>query len=385
MPVGYLIGSLFLAETTALALWPRPTRGPRPTAAYVLETAANENPFLLFYLLVASTVLAVAQGDVATPLGWVSLAVCVATTAGLAVVVARGLAARAALDGALASALGAHWRDALHPELATQIRPHWSIGRALVSPVRIPSPSVRRVRGLEYGPESHQRLDLYLRRSRPSDCPLLLYFHGGGFFSGGRSREARLLFDRLARHGWVCASADYRLGRGGTFPGNLVDAKRAIVWVRSHADEWGVDPGTLVVGGGSAGGFLAAMCALTVDEPAYQPKFEDADTAVVAAISLYGYYGPAPSVGGIAPSPGDLARPDAPPFLVVHGSHDPMVTAAMARDAVVRLRARSAAPAVYAELPGGQHAFDRFPSVRASAVADAIEGFTAWVRSTRPS
>ena len=265
------------------------------------------------------------------------------------------------------------------------MRSHWSIGRALISPVRVPSPAVRCVRGLDYGPEPHQRLDLYLRRSRPPGCPVLVYFHGGGFFSGGRSREARLMFDRLVRHGWVCASADYRLGRGGTFPGNLVDAKRAIAWVRAHANEWGVDPSTLVVAGGSAGGFLAAMCALTADEPAYQPEFEEADTTVVAAISLYGYYGPAPARRGNAPSPGDLARPDAPPFLVVHGSHDPMVAPQMARSTVLRLRARSTAPVVYAELPAGQHAFDRFPSVRASAVADAIEGFTAWVRATRPA
>ena len=54
-----------------------------------------------------------------------------------------------------------------------------------------------------------------------------------------------------------------------------------------------------------------------------------------------------------------------------------------ARLLVERLRSTSSNPVVYAELPGGQHGFDRFHSLRFDAVVDAIEAFAASVRSTR--
>ena len=59
-------------------------------------------------------------------------------------------------------------------------------------------------------------LDVYRHRSHPSDGPVLVYLHGGGFRSGRKSREARPLLYRLASQGWVCVSANYRLepGRG---------------------------------------------------------------------------------------------------------------------------------------------------------------------------
>ncbi|MGW0203738.1 hypothetical protein [Nonomuraea sp. NPDC003201] len=68
-------------------------------------------------------------------------------------------------------------------------------------------------------------------------------------------------------------------------------------------------------------------------------------------------------------------------FLVAHGDLDPQVPAADARHFADRLRQTSAAPVVYAELRGGNHAFDLYHSLRFEAVIDAIEAFTAWVRS----
>ena len=126
--------------------------------------------------------------------------------------------------------------------------------RVLVAPLRIPARQVRRERDIAYGPAGrYNRLDVYRHRSGRAGCPVFVYFHPGGFFSGRKSREARDLFERLVRDGWVCISANYRLGAAGVFPNNLIDAKRAIAWVRAHADELGADPATLVAGGGSAG------------------------------------------------------------------------------------------------------------------------------------
>ncbi|WP_336215439.1 ATP-binding cassette domain-containing protein [Nonomuraea sp. LPB2021202275-12-8] len=66
---------------------------------------------------------------------------------------------------------------------------------------------------------------------------------------------------------------------------------------------------------------------------------------------------------------------------MAHGDLDQQVPAADARHFADRLRQTSASPVVYAELRGGNHAFDLYHSVRFEAVIDAIEGFTAWVRS----
>jgi acetyl esterase/lipase len=137
------------------------------------------------------------------------------------------------------------------------------------------------------------------------------------------------------------------------------------------------------VAGSSAGGHLASLAALTPNDPAFQPGFERADTSVTAAISLYGYYGPLDADERRPSSPLAYLRPDAPPFLAAHGDQDTLVLVEDARRFVEGLRSTSSNPVVYAELPGAQHTFDLFHSLRFEAVVDAIEAFAAWVRSTR--
>ena len=350
----------------------------------MLETAANELPFPILYWLVLSTLLAVAQGDIDSSLGWIAAGIALLTAIGLAVVVRRALEARPAIETALARDIGDGWRRALDPALSPRLRPHLALGGVLIAPVRFSPRAVERTRNIAYGPAGRQNeLDLYRPRSRPQRCPAFIHFHPGGFFSGRKSREGRPIIDQLVRSGWVCVSANYRLGNAGAFPNHLVDAKLVIAWLRGHADEYGVDPDTIVVAGGSAGAHLAAMCALTANDPRFQPGFEGADTHIAAAIGLYGYYGPVSSGHTIPSSPADYVRADAPPFLVIHGARDPMVPAHDVRRFASQVRDASSSPVVYAELPGGQHNFDRFPSIRCAAVADGIEAFTAWVRSAR--
>ena len=136
----------------------------------------------------------------------------------------------------------------------------------------------------------------------------------------------------------------------------------------------------LFVAGSSAGAHMAALAALTPSAPAFQPGFETADTSVTAAICLGGYYG---HYYGQGPSSSPLAHisPGAPPFFIAHGDLDTVVAVEDARLFAGQLRKVSASPVVYAELPGAQHAFDLFHSLRFEAVIDAIEAFTAWIRS----
>jgi acetyl esterase/lipase len=100
------------------------------------------------------------------------------------------------------------------------------------------------------------------------------------------------------------------------------------------------------------------------------------DASVAGVIGLYGYYGQADSRDPGGSSPLSAVHPQAPPFLIIHGALDTLVPARDARHFAAELRRVSGQPVVYAELPGTQHSFDLFHSLRFHAVCQAIDDFT---------
>jgi acetyl esterase/lipase len=182
----------------------------------------------------------------------------------------------------------------------------------------------------------------------------------------------------------------------------------AIRWIRAHVGEYGGNPEFLAVTGGSAGGHLSSLVALTANDPAYQSGFEDVDTRVDACVPFYGVYDFTNRFGqdpkdGMRPflervvmktryqddpdaferaSPISRIHPDAPPFFVVHGTHDTLVPVTEAREFVRLLRATSKQPVAYAELPTAQHAFEVFHSLRTRHVVEGVERFLTvlWAR-----
>jgi acetyl esterase/lipase len=371
MPFGYLIGTGLIAIYVLFALAPPKPRHTTPVrVSFWLGYLVNELPFLAFYILVASTALAVGQRDIATPVGWIGLGLAILATPGLVVIVRRALQTGAAVDDALIDA-----------GLPPRSRRRLPFGRILFWPFVFPHTGVERLSNIPYGDAGRANLlDVYRRRSGTTSGPTLIHLHGGAFRVGRKSREARPLFYRLARQGWVCISANYRLRVGLQDP--LVDLKKVIVWVRKHGPEYGADPNVVFVAGSSAGGHLASMAALTANTPALQPGFEGADTAVTAVVSLYGYYGPVESRAQPS-SPMALDAHGAPPFFVAHPERDTLVIAEDARAFVEHVRKTSPSPVVYAELPGAQHAFDYFYSIRFETLIDGIEAFADWVLSRR--
>jgi acetyl esterase/lipase len=244
--------------------------------------------------------------------------------------------------------------------------------------------------------------------------PALMQIHGGGWVIGDKREQGLELLTHMAAQGWVGFNVNYRLSPGVAFPDHLIDLKRGLAWIREHAAEYGVDPDFICVTGGSAGGHLTALMALTQDEARYQPGFEDADTSVAAAVPFYGIYdftdggafGSDPEIFRrfLEPivmkaflaeepdkyrdaSPVHLVRPDAPPFLVIHGDHDTLAPVEDARTFVERLRAVSRQPVLYAEMKGAQHAFEVFPSPRTAKVIEGVERFltTLWERRQQPA
>src|SRR5699024_9791242 len=120
--------------------------------------------------------------------------------------------------------------------------------------------------------------------------PVLLHVHGGMWMGSDKRYEALPLLYRMARRGWVCVSINYRLCPKDPFPAQIIDVKRAIAWTREHIAGYGGDPSFIAVTGGSAGGHLAALAALTPGAREFQPGFETAETTVQAAVPQYGIY-----------------------------------------------------------------------------------------------
>ena len=343
--------------------------------------------------------------------GWVGLGITLASWVGLAGCLRTARGAEEVVERALRDGLGAGYREQIDPALAAATltpRVDW---RDILLPFSIRHPNVERIRNIRYARVAGQniRLDVYRSPSHPIGCPVLLQVHGGAWVLGSKNEQGLPLMRRLAERGWVCVSADYRLSPGATFPDHLIDLKRAVAWIRAHIAEYGGDPDRLVVTGGSAGGHLASLVALTANDPQYQPGFESVDTSVVACVSFYGVYDFTNRFGvwrhdGLrhvlerqvmkasldeapeayeAASPVARVTPDDPPFFVIHGSHDTLVPVAEARHFCEALRRTARVPVVYAEIPGAQHAFEIFSSLRTTFVLHGVERFLAWVVSQR--
>ena len=369
-----LITPLIWALVVVLTLRPPRRAGRAGFIVFLLTMTVNEFPMLFLGLIVATNAGRI--GD--PPTGGVGLAwagLWLFVIIGLIWVQVRAVRARPALEAALARVLGPDWR-ATFPTPQTQTSSAWLAG---LVPLQRRRAGVRRIRDLAYGPDKAHRLDLYQASDRAEEGPVLIYFHGGGFVQGAKSREAVHLLNQLAAHGWTCVSANYRLGESATFPNPLVDAKLVIAWVRAHAHEYGADPTRICLAGGSAGAYIAVSAAFSADEAQFQPGFEDADTSVIAAVSTYGYLGPIS--GNPASAPSNLMTNRVPPLLLIQGSNDTVLPIGQSERWAESLRAASAAPMVICRIPGAQHSFDLFASVRARLVADQIEAFLTWACS----
>jgi len=371
VPVGYLVSVLLAAVPTLLSL--APFRRPSVLArwSWALTMVVNEQPFVLLAWLVLSTALLVVQGDLGPSGSWVAVALAALTALGLLELVRRSLQARRVLDEALREGVGRRLSARL-PWAAVLLAPFGVAGRAVERTNDIPYTDGGR----------RQQLDVYRSRAGASGGPVMIYLHSGGFTGGRKSKEGRLLLNRLATDGWLGISADYRLRPEAQFPDQLVDLKRVIAWAREHAARHGADASRVFVAGGSAGAHLSVMAALTQGDASFQPGFEDADTSVAGAIPLYGWFGTVYDDDAVPSTPMAYDARSAAPVMVVHGSHDTLVGVEPARRLVAKLRAESQAPVLYAELPGAQHTFDLFRSIRVELVVAAVREFTASMPAT---
>jgi len=366
-------------------------------------------PGLYFAASLADALRRGRRGDFTGPRGKAALALTAASWAILGVIRYRGVTTPGpVLEAGLREHLGTDYAEAL-ADLPTE--PTRSGLRSV--PLRT---TVARRRFVDktnivsYGPHGRANLaDIWRRRDLPRDAkaPVLLQVPGGAWMIGWRRPQAYPLMSHLVSRGWVCVSMNYRVSPVHSWPDHIVDVKQALAWIREHIGGYGGDPDFVAISGGSAGGHLAALAALTPNDPKFQPGFEDADTSVAAAVPLYGRYDWYSTHGEGRPefvwllekfvvkqdlnthrdvfidaSPIQRLRADAPPFFVLHGTDDSLIPVGEAREFVDELRAVSKSPVAYAELPYAQHAFDIFGSPRAHRSAEAVARFLSWVYAT---
>ena len=137
---------------------------------------------------------------------------------------------------------------------------------------------------------SAQKLDLYRPTGNHAPLPLVIYIHGGGFRFGDKS-GAQNLIDPLVKAGFAVASLDYRLTGEARFPAQIVDVKAAVRFLRAHAHGYSLNPDRFAAFGGSAGGYLATMLAVSAGNPSFAgTSLGNADTssAVQAVAEWFG-------------------------------------------------------------------------------------------------
>jgi acetyl esterase/lipase len=343
------------------------------------------------------------RGDFKGPRGRLALALTLLTWGVLGFVYRRGAQSQHYFEDPLRETLGEDYAKVATDERRRRpggvLRTSWSRRQY-----------VQKTSTVRYGPHRVNVADVWRRADLPRDgrAPVLLQVPGGAWAIGMRRPQAYPLMSHLAERGWVCVSMAYRVSPRNTWPAHIIDVKRALAWVKEHIAEYGGDPDFVAIAGGSAGGHLTALAALTPNDAQWQPGFEDADTSVVAAVPLYGRYDWFSRKGSGRPefiailqryivkkrlsenpqvfldaSPLTKVRADAPPFFVLHGADDSIIPVQEGRAFAEALKDASDNPVVYAEIPHAQHAFDFFGSPHGHYTAAAVARFLDWVKATR--
>lgn len=229
-------------------------------------------------------------------------------------------------------------------------------------------------------PSLDMRLPLYMyAREDPSERrPGVVFIHGGGW-SGGHPFMHMGHARNLAADGYVTATIQYRRSGDALWPAALEDAKCAVRWMKAHASEIGLDPDRLAVSGGSAGGHLSTLVALTPGRFEGSGGWSDQSSAVKCAVVWYPMTDMnAPDateeakalakafLGEITPekikesSPVTYVHPDSPPIFTMAGDADVTTPLPMIRDFHAALTGAGVRNELR-EYPGMVHAYDLFP------------------------
>ena len=230
----------------------------------------------------------------------------------------------------------------------------------------------------------HCRRDLKLDLIYPEDMtgkvyPCVVWICGGAWLRMDKSAHLAYL-SKLADKGFVVASVEYRTSNEGAYPMPIQDVKAAIRYLRAHADRYRIDPQHIGAMGESAGGYLTCMAALDQDKkldtgeyleyssqvqaacPWYPPTdashfpYDDVEKAAMSSESLLmGFNVMTHLQEAYENSPVSKVTPDAPPFLLIHGTKDSTVPFSQSEELYDALEAAGCDVTLLA-LDGAEHA-----------------------------
>jgi acetyl esterase/lipase len=395
-----VVGALIVVN----AYHPIVKRGPLSVSTFFAGWLTAELPLQHVAWHLAATAVFVWLGALRAWPGILGLGITLGSCLALIRLFAGARRAHEVMERSLSEALGVDYTARIAPERLSPLDAPPALTQILV-PFAMSHRDVERIADISYGEHGRRnQLDIHRARKAGTGRPVLIQVHGGAWIVGRKDQQGLPLMVHLALEGWVCVAINYRLSPRATFPDHIVDVKRAIAWVKKNIERYGGDPDFVVIAGGSAGGHLAALAALTPDDKSLQPGFEDADTSVQACVPFYGVFDFTDRNGMGRPdlrmilerliikrsmksarevferaSPLYRISDKAPPFMVVHGVNDILAPVGEARHFVKELRAVSRAPVVYAELPVAQHAFEVFASVRAAHVIRGVARFLEYI------
>jgi acetyl esterase/lipase len=201
-------------------------------------------------------------------------------------------------------------------------------------------------------------LDIYLPANASGKLPLVIFIHGGGWLSNDKYADMGYMKKTVAEiisSGFALASIDYRFSTQAVFPAQMLDCNRAVSFLYDNADKYGFDKERFAVMGFSAGGHLASMVGLSKNNN-IDAFFMPGTTKAFSFKAVVDFYGPAELI--MFPGAGDVKSPEAlligaapldrpdlakaaspvtyvdkndPPFLIIHGEKDELVSPAQSR------------------------------------------------------
>ena len=229
-----------------------------------------------------------------------------------------------------------------------------------------------------------EKADLYFPLEMPKGkkLPAVVWIHGGGWVNGRRDAEREInVCSTLVRNGYVAMSIEYVLSdkKQAVWPTNLWDCKTAVRWLRQNAERLGVDPERIGVMGGSAGGHLAAMVALTTSADGLDPSepYGDVSCRVNCGVDFYGIadlgsyhdvtmlgktFAEAPELYRLA-SPVTYVRSNSVPMLICHGTADTTVNPNQS-ELFDEVLTQAGVEHHLEMIPGAVHTFDLQPPQR---------------------
>ncbi len=392
-----MIVSVVVVFGAFTALFPA-RRGVLAALAYPVGWIAGE---LCYYAIIVEVTLVTYYVVRDSPLTWRLIVVTILAGAGLVLNLALvGALVRA--RGAVERALSAHERPLVVPRPREDRYGSWLRSATFVS---LHPRGLHVTKNVPYGPHARHRLDVWRSSATPLDAPVIFYLHGGAWTFGDKREQGRPMLHEFAARGWIVVTANYRLAPRDPWPAQIEDVTRALAWVKKNVADYGGDPQSVVVSGGSAGGHLAALLALSSEDATWRPVdvVDVADWRVAGAIPFYGvlemtgderyWRGLGAGIRRLlegrivqrpfeenpelyrALSPLSRIHEGSPPFLVIQGVVDTLVDVNVARGFVDRFREVATAPIYYVELPLTQHAFDVTASARTSATTRAALAF----------